>query len=396
MESAEGSASAHSPRGGETHLGPWRIQATQLLIHHRPGEAQQFLMAPPHDFRGHIRLGVIAGDRREEFLHAWSGAHAEPLLFAVPLPEVRSPGPVRADLLLEVWESRGRTGRGTIAKPPEMLSGTLAFMRAAPGARIYFSPLLPPPADGTAPRGGAPLKAALRALERGKKLRGAIAADWVARVVVEGLEERVRALAGTGRLEILATRSCDPLTLPRLRLTVSPRTAWIVGGQPQWEPSALSGDIANLLIAVEAHPPPGSPFGASGPIPALVPLRFPAGSRWTIAHGYSTGIDWGALQPAEDGAAAVRIDGLLRGSLRWRSGPAEQHQLHALAFCPVLLETEQAWKQLHGFVGRWNRRHLSPQLIPATLADYFAAVEELEHQGVVRIPAAYPPGEMSE
>jgi len=125
-------------------------------------------------------------------------------------------------------------------------------------------------------------------------------------------------------------------------------------------------------------------------------MRFPAGSRWTIAHGYSTGIDWGALQPAEDGAAAVRIDGLLRGSLRWRSGPTEEHPLHALAFCPVLLETEPAWKQLPGFVGRWNRRHLSPQLIPATPADYFAAVEELEHQGVVRIPAAYSPGEMSE
>jgi len=409
------------PRPGEARLGPWRIRPTQILLRRRHGFLQQLALLPPRGFSGRVRLAVIAGERRDEFVQAWNGESQTPMLFAVRLADDAHGQPGRADLLIESEASPeaggpekagssdedsdgARAREGDSPRPAHALSGTLTFARAAPGARIYVCPLLPPPEGQLS---GLPavdsarlLKSALGALEHGRRIRAAWAADWSARIAGAGLAARVRALAATGRLEFLVTGECAPPTLADLELPASPRTGWLIAGRT-FSSGSDARDIAQWLVSEVDLPPmrladPLERVDAAGEtslrLPAGHPFRWVEGDRRRLAHEYRPGAVLRHLQPAESPAAALHFDDLVRHGLRWRVAATSGPRAHTLSFCPLILPDESAWQEISGFLGRWNRRHLSPALVPATPADYFAAVEELEAAGAVRLPLAAPGG----
>lgn len=409
MSEDQSSPSASDARVHEAAFGEWRVRPTLLLLRQSRASAQRMALIPPAGFAGHARLTVIAGERRDEFLHAWAEPRADgspasaspdqPLLFSAPLADAKYPGAASADLLLEVW----RGGR-TSSRAPEMRTGSLRFAIAPRGAQIYLCPHLPagPFGDGDAldagPLDAELLDAALRALESGRRLRAALPADWLPVVLVERWEERVRALCASGRLEVLARASCDPPSLSRLRLFAAPRVAWIVDRQAAFElprlsdappamqspsswSSAQAATIANLLVGDDAIFASPLPRGA---------FHLQSGTRSLVAFRHALSVAWGADELDEGARALLQADSVMRDGMRWRSGADGEER--SLAFCLVRLEEESAWKRLRRFVARWNRRHLSPQLVPATPSDYFATVEALEAAGAMRLPLVDAPG----
>ncbi|MFH1143239.1 MAG: hypothetical protein V1774_01685 [Candidatus Eisenbacteria bacterium] len=383
---------AGDPHQGDAWLGAWRIRATRILMRRRKGVAQGFLLYPPDGFAGTINLGVIAAGRRDEFPHVWNIPDRSPMLFAVPLfgsgspgpdrPASRSPGPDRADLLLE-------------SSAAGVLSGTLAFARATAIARIYVCPLLPPPhaaspaaRDRNDDEARAPaeslLESALQALERGKRLRAGWAADWAPWIAARELGPRVRALAAAGRIELLATGACEPPSVAALDLPVAVRTAWRLHDRAPALPSDLPSPIRNLIISESERPGALSAAEAEEGRRGL-PLRIAAGESQVIAHRSSAELGMQTLLPVDGAPPAIYFDRLMRQGLAWREGSEADRRVNGLAFCPLILSDVNSWRELRGFVIRWNKRHLSPVAIGATPADYFAAVEELEASGAVHL-----------
>jgi len=403
---------------GEARLGPWRIRPSQILIRHGKTTAQQFFLFPPAGYVGRVRLAVIVEERRDEYVQAWIKPSPIPLLFVVHVSLETSDPTGRAYLLLESEPAadaradesaaareateRARETAESAREAPERapeapLTGTLAFARAHPGARIYLTPLLAPPEETpvgrTADEAARLLKSALLGMEHGHKLRAAWAADWSAHIAAAGLAPRVHALAATGRLEFLATSECAPPTLGEFDLPAGVRTGWLVEGRAVLHPASPAAAITQLLMPESALPPLRALADSepAGRTLANHPFHWIASGRRTIAHGYRLQPQLSDLLPADSAAAALHFDALVRASVRWRSQTEQRPGFQALAFCPLLASREADWRRAAGFVTRWNRRHVSPVLVPATPADYFALIEELEAHGAVHLSEAVAP-----
>ncbi|MCK4304815.1 MAG: hypothetical protein KAY24_11310 [Candidatus Eisenbacteria sp.] len=393
-------------------LGPWRFQPTSVLRTKRKYQSQVLLFFPPAGFTGRVRLGVIDVRRREEFTAAWADGrllsvprHYEPhfdALFgnrwpspiAAAVPADPSDRTVRADLLIEV--NPGRVRRD---KSPSSLSGQITFRRATEAATIYLAPILPIPQRANALD---LLAQALGAAGRDPNLRLALPEDWAATLLDQAAADRAHDLARSGRLELLRTGQRTPASasLPNLpyptRVGVFERTAFA---------PAAHADLRALLLLPSAddsetnRPPTGNEplrdmlagaltVGTPGryvteehnlllypmrPLPPINPLEKGVGSY--AAHLFNRIC-------ADAAARAIRARSAEPAGAEQR----KRHQAAIIGFLPVFMSRRDEWKGLGKALRRWNREHLSPQILAATPSDYFSALEELSLEGQVHLP----------
>ncbi|MCK4413011.1 MAG: hypothetical protein KAY32_05670 [Candidatus Eisenbacteria sp.] len=404
---------AAQERTGDLRLGGWRLRPTAILTRQRQRIAQQCLLMPPAGFTGRARMAVIGEGRREEFSHLWEHGDEGSLSLGVAIdPEGR--GQTRADLLLET------DGVSPAAGGAAKFSGTLTLPRPPLGVQIYLAPLLaPPPALGPSPpnprsreagEGLRLLKSARRALERDRDLRAAWPESWSARIASLGWQQEIRAWCGEGRLELLSGGICEPPTRAALALPNLPQTYLLANGTRPWPAEDLAPGTRQILIpedTVSSLPADDPSAEGAGRRPGL-PFRLSLAGRWFLAHGYSPTADFTMVADADHPRAMLWFDRLIHHALHWRSrSPSTQHgsasghrredpggardalQTNTLGFSPLTVATVEQWKAIHKYTNRWNKGHLSPRLIAATPADYFAAVEALEEQGALRLREAH-------
>jgi hypothetical protein len=385
-------------------LGGWRMYPTPILTRHRQRIAQQCLLTPPEGFQGRARLAVIAEGRREEFSHAWLSGAREPLAFGVAC-DPESPAPIRADLLLEFGES------GLAAGEQRRLSGSLTLRRPPLGVQIYLAPWMAPPEIGIEGR-GAPaesgadsdlrrLRRARQALEKQSALRAAWPEAWSAHIVSLGWQAQIRELCGRGRLELLSGSACEPPTRAALALANRAQTLMLPAGTTAWPDDGEIPPGTRHFLLPEESLAQGTDDDADEGGGAPRPFRLSLAGRWFLAHAYARDAVAATIAEPDAPAALLWFDRVIRGALQWRSRPRDRAPARTrpaaapappvtriLGFSPLEVTGADQWAMIAGYARRWNKGHLSPQLIPATPADYFATVEALEERGHVRLAQA--------
>ena len=344
-----------------TRLGDWSLQSLTILEKRRGHSRRICLLIPPPGFSGRARLGVINGDRREEFVGQWeegrnpaigaaASAHLDeifaplvnadsgnapawPALFAVEYPPQTKTGPATADLFLEVDATEGAA---------TVLTGELTVPRIGASAVIYLAPTLPHDAPRTC------LEPALRAARRDPAVRLALAEAWSSAIATQGRTAELSRLIGTGQVELLRgeTDAGRELDLP-----FPPRTG--LWDQIPVHPNATRGLRAALLR------------GAAGAEAHLAASPIPIHRLGVLSEIHPLAQD---MEPY----AALAFHALLR-----KLPPT----MPARAFLPIFVMQPEAWPRLGRAVGRWNRSHACPKLILSTPADYFAWAAEIRSWG---------------
>ncbi|MFC1572275.1 hypothetical protein ACFL6M_01630 [Candidatus Eisenbacteria bacterium] len=254
-------------------LGPWLLRPTSILRKQRKRRLQVLLLYPPPGFSGDVRLDVIGGDRREEFMAAWvdghlssipDGLHADlgmffshefsqniasqltsedlgrsdstrwPTVVAAALDMEDASPLAEIDLLLEA------TGTDATGRQVESsLTGSISFARAEEGATVYLAPILAPSsaqdagtdkkenASGSVlddPECETVLDAALHGMGRNRSLRFALPDSCIPALADRPALKRLRVLTAAGRLEVLRTGWDDVGTAGYPRMPLPTRT----------------------------------------------------------------------------------------------------------------------------------------------------------------------------
>jgi hypothetical protein len=294
----------------------WQVRATRLLRRHRGRRAQLFLLDPPEGFGGRLRLGVIGERRRVEYTAAWPAGARTPLVFEVTLPRATQ-ARAEADLLFEIT----RAGR---QEPPEVITSHVVADPVARVEIVYLAPLLAAP-DAAA---------AFTALRRDRALRlGLVRGSFPRRP--DPLAAPAERLARAGRLAELDPAAIDEAPEPL--------------GRDAWRDPGDARLVLHIHALIEeaarrraAAPPPAGSESRSSALPEgaglrMSPLPEGADSRMPIPMG------------VEPPPIALWIE---------RLSAAED--LGELGRC----------------ARRWNRRFVTPRLLPATLADWRTAQDE--------------------
>lgn len=336
-----------------TRIGAWTLQPLGILEKRRRQMRRVCLLIPPPGFTGRARLGVINGDRRDEFVAEWEqgrnpalaaadpdrldeifaplvaatagDAPGWPALFAIEYPPETKRGPVTADLFLEVASKAERT---------TTLTGAMTAPRIGASAVVYVAPVLPEEAPATC------LEPALRAARRDSAVRLALDETWCAEITTQDRIEELNRLVGAGQVEVLRGErgACSALEFP-----FPPRTG--LWRRIPDEPPAAHGLRATLLRGTRGETASPIPVYRTGPLSEINPLA-----------------------PGMEPYAALAYHALLR---------TQPVAAPARAFLPIFLAQPEAWSHLGRAVGRWNRTHACPKLILSTPADYFAWMAEI-------------------
>lgn len=411
-------------------LGHWLIRSTAIVRKHRKDRFQVLLLFPPSGFSGDARLGVIDGKRRAEYSAAWKDGRSFqaaselraqldhlfagllpegegppdksparwPAIFAAGLDPARASRAAKADLLLEVTADQTESG-----EPPSPLSGRIAFPQASEGTTIYMAPILPLPVSAAAaPPGSVPeksyadlLSSALRAAERDRTVRLALPETWAPTILDRGLEPRIRALAATGRLELLRTGEQSQVSTTLLDLPFPIRIGLL---NPQdriaptrgdlralllWHPWKPSNESVNEGLSMESAddgPHSGTQGLTSGKVGRLSTEEMDL-----LVHAIGPYAQINPLEKGFEPYAVALFDRVLADAaahivrVRSTSQPAP-----VCGFFPLFLSCPDAWKRLGQAVRRWNRGHSSPLLLLTTPSDYFSTLEELHARGALQ------------